>query len=111
MNMYRHVEMVEGNTVEPVSFVGIHPLRWDKGYPPDVGFVEAEEAELLRATHALCVPSLPPDLMEQWEKIVAVLCETRQDLTDFHAGHTSDCAMHNMPAFPNSPCDCNAILA
>ena len=22
-------------------------------------------------------------------------------------GHASDCAMHNMPAYPNGPCDCD----
>ena len=23
-------------------------------------------------------------------------------------GHMSDCAVHNMPAYPNGPCDCRA---
>ncbi len=23
--------------------------------------------------------------------------------------HASDCAVHNMPAYPNGPCDCGAI--
>lgn len=25
--------------------------------------------------------------------------------------HDSDCATHNMPAYPNGPCDCGAALA
>jgi len=25
-----------------------------------------------------------------------------------HAQHLSDCAVHNMPAAPNGPCDCGA---
>lgn len=23
--------------------------------------------------------------------------------------HWSDCAVHNMPAYPNGPCDCGAV--
>lgn len=24
--------------------------------------------------------------------------------------HSSDCSLHNMPAYPNGPCDCGAVL-
>jgi hypothetical protein len=28
------------------------------------------------------------------------------DFKEATAGHASDCAVHNMPAYPNGPCDC-----
>ena|GEM_PF-3802199 len=50
---YRRVEIdAEGNSVEPVNFVGVHPIKWNKANrnifgdnTPDVGFVEAEVYE------------------------------------------------------------------
>jgi hypothetical protein len=50
---YRRVEIdAEGNSAEPVNFVGVHPLRWNRSdrsisgnNPPDAGFVEAEAYE------------------------------------------------------------------
>ena len=27
-------------------------------------------------------------------------------MNDFESHHSSDCAVHNMPAYPNSECDC-----
>jgi hypothetical protein len=51
-NFYRRVEIdTEGNSAEPVNFVGVHPLRWNSdrtvqgNTPPDAGFVEAEAYE------------------------------------------------------------------
>ena len=42
----------EGNSAEPVNFVGVHPLRWNRSdrsiqgnTPPDAGFVEADVYE------------------------------------------------------------------
>lgn len=38
---YRAVEInIEGNSVEPVNYVGVHPLKWMDSQPPDMGFVE-----------------------------------------------------------------------
>jgi hypothetical protein len=49
---YRRVEIdTEGNSAEPVNFVGVHPFRWNSdrtiqgNTPPDAGFVEAEAYE------------------------------------------------------------------
>ena len=50
---YKRVEInAEGNSAEPVNFVGVHPLRWNRSdrtvqgnNPPDAGFVEAEAYE------------------------------------------------------------------
>lgn len=50
---YRRIKIdSKGNSAEPVNFVGVHPLRWNKSdrtiqgnTPPDAGFVEVEAYE------------------------------------------------------------------
>ena len=48
---YRRVEIVDGETEEPVHFVGIHPIGWMNGDPkmirPTAAFVECDEVEKL----------------------------------------------------------------
>ena len=44
--LYRAIEIDENcNTSEPVNFVGVHPLQWNKVDPPTVAFKEASDAE------------------------------------------------------------------
>ena len=40
--LYRIVDIVDGNTSEPVNYVGVHPLKWGKTLEPTAGFVEVE---------------------------------------------------------------------
>lgn len=41
--LYRRVEIKDGATEEPVSFVGVHPIKWYRmgGDAPDAAFIEA----------------------------------------------------------------------
>lgn len=44
--LYRAIEIDENcNTKEPVNFVGVHPLQWNKVDQPTVAFKEASYAE------------------------------------------------------------------
>lgn len=62
--LYRRVEIQDGESVEPVQFVGVYALNWggERG-PPTVAFVEDEEASdkldaydtLIRLAHRLAV--------------------------------------------------------
>ncbi len=65
------------------------------------------------------VESLDPDSYSQLERILDILCETRN--IDFKTvgiehqvlsgknDHYSDCSIHNAPAMLPSPCDCNYL--
>ena len=44
---YRRVEIVDGETADPVHFVGIHPMMWPGYINPTAAFVESDEAEKL----------------------------------------------------------------
>jgi len=37
---------------------------------------------------------------------IRYLSERQSQPTEIAEGHASDCAVHNMPAFPNGDCDC-----
>ena len=46
---YRRVEIVDGETAEPVHFVGIYPMDWPSYIAPTAAFVESDEVgKLLR---------------------------------------------------------------
>jgi len=45
-NIYKRIDIVDGETEEPVNFVGVHPLSWEKRTTiksPAAGFVEINE--------------------------------------------------------------------
>lgn len=42
--LYHRVEIVDGESVEPVQFVGVYALNWGREQEPTVAFVEDEEA-------------------------------------------------------------------
>ena len=59
--LYRRVEIVDGETTEPVHYVGVHPITWmnadRKMIEPIVAFVESDEAEkLLRKIRDALIP-------------------------------------------------------
>ena len=42
--MYKYVSIKDGESVEPVNFVGVHPFNWPANIgPPDAGFAEIDE--------------------------------------------------------------------
>ncbi len=49
--MYKRVEIKEGNSTEPIQYVGVYVLKWKDTNPevdpPEVGFVEVEEIPIL----------------------------------------------------------------
>lgn len=49
--LYKRVEIKNGETTEPVSFVGVHPIAWPRYVgEPEVAFAEVDEdPEALRA--------------------------------------------------------------
>lgn len=49
--LYKRVEIKNGETTEPVSFVGVHPIAWPRYVgEPEVAFAEVDEdTEALRA--------------------------------------------------------------
>jgi len=51
MMYYRAVEIKDGESAEPVSFVGVHPIAWHDiaSGPPAVGFVEDDVVDALLA--------------------------------------------------------------
>lgn len=58
--MYRRVEIIDGESVEPVQFVGTYVLRWPKGLEPQAAFVEADGVEAkLEAAEALATALTP----------------------------------------------------
>ena len=44
MTIYKRVEIVDGETKEPVQFVALHPFAWPEDYTPTAAFVEDEDA-------------------------------------------------------------------
>lgn len=58
--------------------------------------------EVMVRMQVMCEESLSPVQFEEWEKVKDALVLARSD------GHASDCAIHNMPAYPNGPCNCGA---
>ena len=44
---YRRVKIVDGETAEPVHFVGIFPANWPGYIAPTAAFVESDEVEKL----------------------------------------------------------------
>lgn len=41
---YKRVEIKDGNSTEPVQYVGVYALKWQKEWgEPEVGFVEIDE--------------------------------------------------------------------
>ena len=53
MKLYRRVEVVNGETTEPVAFVGVHPVLWCSSaclaQEPTAAFVEASDVEQIIA--------------------------------------------------------------
>ena len=50
--------------------------------------------------HDIDTYNYPEESMESaWDAAIASL---------YTGNHWSDCALHNMPAMPNGPCDCGA---
>lgn len=51
--LYRRIDFDEldetGKSPEPVQFVGVHTLRWNRERQPTVGFVEAEDTIYAKA--------------------------------------------------------------
>jgi hypothetical protein len=49
--LYRGVEIVDGETEEPVNYVGIHPIRWPtaEGRQPTVAFVAIDDDDVFSA--------------------------------------------------------------
>jgi hypothetical protein len=46
MTVYRRIEIVNGESAEPVAWVGVHPVNWPGWVgAPDAGFVEDEATE------------------------------------------------------------------
>jgi hypothetical protein len=46
MTIYRRVEIVNGESAEPVAWVAVHPVNWPGWVgAPDAGFVEDEATE------------------------------------------------------------------
>jgi len=42
--LYKRVEVIDGETPEPVQFIGVYTLRWPKDLEAEVAFVEDEDA-------------------------------------------------------------------
>lgn len=43
MELYKAVEIKDGNSTEPVQYVGVYALNWQKEWgEPEIAFVEAE---------------------------------------------------------------------
>ena len=41
--LYKRIEIVDGESIEPVSFVGVHPVNWPGWVgEPAVGFAEVD---------------------------------------------------------------------
>jgi hypothetical protein len=75
--------MIQGMTVDEISEVIRLSDEWQRG---DISVYRASAL----VTHRLA-------------NTPAVEAKVRQ--------HTSDCAVHNMPAYPAGPCDCGAVVA
>ena len=81
---------------------------WDRAYASGAKDKEKLELLLRECDAALGMLSTMPPVRALRAKIADTLgsphcmCEACKD----GATHASDCAMHNMPAFQNRPCDC-----
>ena len=52
IRLFRAIPIVDGESTEPVRYVGVHPVKWSHTLQgvPDLGFVEADTDELERVT-------------------------------------------------------------
>lgn len=60
--LYRRVNIVNGETAEPVHFVGIHPVAWGESPQPTVGFVEYTGPDPERLAEALIILAYHPSM-------------------------------------------------
>ena len=67
---YKAIEIKEGNSTEPVQYVGVYTLNWLKEWGiPEVGFVEIEESvEITEGRIEEIAKETLPDLEGQSDK-------------------------------------------
>jgi hypothetical protein len=99
MTVYRRIEIVNGESAEPVAWVAVHPVNWPGHIgEPDAAFIEDEAAErrlaaaerLAEATDSLLgtlqnladIPSLAADLL-----VFAEYAEARAALAEWQAAN------------------------
>ena len=70
MTIYKRVEIVDGETKEPVQFVALHPFAWPEDYIPTAAFVEDEDATA-RLTAADALFAASKDASKFFAKYVA----------------------------------------
>ena len=80
MTIYKRVEIVDGETKEPVQFVALHPFAWPEDYTPTAAFVEDEDAtarltaadalaKMLTSNHVVSILALLTDIAFSCDKI------------------------------------------
>jgi hypothetical protein len=74
MTYYRRVEIVDGETEEPVNFVGVYTLHWPEGYTPEAAFVEEDSIDakmkaakvLAEAIASVPYGEMPVPFLREW---------------------------------------------